>query len=189
MGKSDSLDLSLPCFGKVNSDVQLFFGRTPYMFLSEESSASVEELQFLKPKPSYDELMHAVKKCNNNEDKIFEEIYNLLGKKNGALHHLRLVDMLYCKGGCSEADLKSRQIEFFEKITTPLLRRSCNEPALDRKGKDLVFYVLNQTIDHPCIAYQRHQNVFQSFVRKKNDLESLIAEGNKIIEEKYIKER
>ncbi|CAJ1941157.1 unnamed protein product [Cylindrotheca closterium] len=151
-------------------------GRTPYMMLRNPSKFT-ECANALKPRPSFDQLKKLLKKKKKSARQKCDDIYKLISKShNGdrSLHHLHVIDMLFCANEGSHKELESRRKTIFDDFLKQVLLLSTQEVSDDDK------------LTHDDVALLRwmyYQSAGPPGTTKEEARGAYIEEFNKLLED------
>ncbi|CAJ1941159.1 unnamed protein product [Cylindrotheca closterium] len=151
-------------------------GSTPYMMLDDPSNFT-ECANALKPRPSFDQLKKLLKKKKKSARQKCDDIYKLISKShNGdrSLHHLHVIDMLFCANEGSHKELESRRKTIFDDFLKQVLLLSTQEVSDDDK------------LTHDDVALLRwmyYQSAGPPGTTKEEARGAYIEEFNKLLED------
>ncbi|CAJ1941167.1 unnamed protein product [Cylindrotheca closterium] len=110
-------------------------GHTPYMMLRNPSKFP-DSANALKPRPSFQQLEKLLKTENKSARQKCDDVYKLISEShNGdrSLHHLRVMDMLFCANEGTNEDLELRRTTIFNHFLKQVLLLSTQDSSEEEK--------------------------------------------------------
>ncbi|KAL3937559.1 MAG: hypothetical protein SGBAC_007366, partial [Bacillariaceae sp.] len=121
--------------GKMRNIIKKERGRTPYMMLRNPHKFP-ECANALKPKPSFQQLEKLLQAETKSARQKCSDIYKLISKSHDGdtgLHHLRVMDMLFCSNEGRRKELETRREFIFHNFLKQVLLLSTQEVSDDEK--------------------------------------------------------
>ncbi|KAL3936432.1 MAG: hypothetical protein SGBAC_008250 [Bacillariaceae sp.] len=127
-------------------------GQTPYMYFVEQKKPTANKVvwEVLRPSPSFEEIEKVLDADKFTINERCEGLYRLIGNgtkktKVKLLHHLRFIDMLFCKQEGDKIELHRRRKVVFKTFLKPLLLKSVGETKLSKKNAALLEFIYYQS--------------------------------------------
>jgi len=171
--------------GTIKKMIRKERGRTPYMTLRNPDKFPACATA-LKPKPSFQQLEKLLKAKNKSARQKCSDIYKLISKKysgDKSLHHLRVMDMLFCTNEGTQEGLEARREFIFHNFLNQVLLLSTQEVSQDEKlthdDVKLLRWMYYQTAGPPGTTKEEARRTYIE------EFEKLLDDAEGSIEKRY----